>query len=283
MARRAASSWVEDGFGLPDWPYAPLDYTTPEELLETYARCLRYCRVSDFHCQLFLVRRTNLALLKPRWQPLTLRSVQDLVTAEQAEENEEEVISPDQGVLSYQLLAFAVVLSYSTAEEFYRLASVLLPCMLEKDLIHFTLPSTLTLASEHTSDTHHNSNLTATTWAETELELLHGQVHALHLLLRMTISLVLPRGGELAALYIAAALDLPPELATAEGRRQVAHALDAHRDDLLWPSNFVRVVHVCPSRHSTPRLACPSNLPLCVRVCVRGDGAGHGDAVGEAS
>ncbi|ELR14235.1 uncharacterized protein ACA1_016130 [Acanthamoeba castellanii str. Neff] len=59
----------------------------------------------------------------------------------------------------------------------------------------------------------------------------------------MTVSLVLPRGGELAALYAAAAIDLPPELATTEGRRQVLHALDTHRDHLLWPTNFARVVH----------------------------------------
>jgi hypothetical protein len=73
----------------------------------------------------------------------------------------------------------------------------------------------------------------------------------------MTVSLVLPRGGELAALYAAAAIDLPPELATTEGRRQVLHALDTHRDHLQWPTNFARVVHVRPN----PRPLCRFREP----------------------
>lgn len=204
------ASWVDDSDGLPDWPMAPQsgEYTE-EELLESYVRCLCYCRVSDRHCRLFL-----------HW-----------FSVEQAAEEYHHHHDDDGALLAYQLLAFAVVLSYSTAEEYYRLAHVLLPRMIEADLLRFQLPTALPLP------------LAATAVERAELGVLRGQVCALHLLLRMTVSLVLPRGGELAALYAAAAIDLPPELATTEGRRQVLHALDTHRDHLQWPTNFARVVH----------------------------------------
>ncbi len=53
----AAAQWLDDSDGLADWPTAPQSGEYAEgELLESYARCLCYCRVSDRHCRLFLVR-----------------------------------------------------------------------------------------------------------------------------------------------------------------------------------------------------------------------------------
>jgi hypothetical protein len=85
-----------------------------------------------------------------------------------------------------------------------------------------------------------------------EAGILCDQVSALHLLLRATINLVLLHGSELATLYVATSLDTTPELSTAAGRERVTEALRAHRDDLQWTVNFIRVIHVPTSTTALP-------------------------------
>jgi hypothetical protein len=140
----AAASWVDDSDGLPDWPMAPQsgEYTE-EELLESYVSCLCYCRVSDRHCRLFLVRYHAAT---PTHAADANFTSQHWFSVEQAAEEYHHHDDDDDGaLLAYQLLAFAVVLSYSTAEEYYRLAHVLLPRMIEADLLRFQLPTALPL------------------------------------------------------------------------------------------------------------------------------------------
>jgi len=97
------------------------------------------------------------------------------------------------------------------------------------------------------------------------IKLLCGQVSALHLILRIIISLILPRVappadrlGDLATLYWAVC---SPTAASLE--QQSVTAPNANRDDLLWTVNYVRVVHV---RSPLPRIV---SARCYIYVCTR--------------
>jgi len=197
---------------VPTWPRAN-NSAPQEQLVAIYARCLFYCRTSDYHCEAFLER-------------ISTGDAAALPLAESA--------------LPYQLVAFAVVLSYSTADEFSRLINMLFTRMLAMGYLAPRLPSSLPMCPSVIM-----ALIPQPALAATSIKLLCGQVSALHLILRIIISLILPRVappadrlGDLATLYWAVC---SPTAASLE--QQSVTAPNANRDDLLWTVNYVRVVH----------------------------------------
>lgn len=145
------------------------------------------------------------------------------------------------------------MLAYSSTDESCRLASDLLPRLFQNQLLQFSLPDTMPLSptsirnlvSQIAPETPGNCSFSRISNLGTRrltvpsdlVDRLISHILSLHMLLRITINLIVPHGEEMAILYVG----------LESGQDDCINAIEAakrFRDDLIWPGNFVRVIHV---------------------------------------